>query len=93
MKEARGAAEPAQRAQRYVEAGDIAKNDLHDPGLAVAYYLRALRADPGSAPAIDALRASLSEPAGARRLERLYWRLLSRVPPQGPTRTACRSTG
>jgi hypothetical protein len=88
VKEARAAQEPAQRALRFVEAGDIARTDLHDAGLAVAYYLRALRADPGSAPAIDALRASLSEPAGARRLERLYWRLLSRVPAQGPTRTA-----
>jgi hypothetical protein len=90
VREARAATEPAVRAQRFVEVGDLAQGTLRDPGLAVAYYLRALRADPGSAHAIEALRGTLSRSsrASSRRLERVYWRLLSRIPAEGPTRTA-----
>lgn len=90
VREARGATEPSVRAQRFVEAGDLAQRGLRDLGLAAAYYLRALRADPGSAQAIEALRGSLSGTtrASSRRRERVYWRLLSRIPPDGPTRAA-----
>lgn len=88
-KEARAATEPTARAQRFVEAGDLAKKD-GDPSLAVGYYLRALRADPGSTHAVEAIRGTLGPPSRAafRRQERVYWRLLSRIPPRGPTRAA-----
>lgn len=87
-REARGLSEPGAKAQRYVEAGDLAREALSDPDLAVAYYLRALRTDPGSQSAIEALRGTLTRKGTYRRLERVYWRLLSRIPPEGPTRGA-----
>ncbi len=90
VRAARAATEPSVRAQRFVEAGDLAREGLSDPSLAVGYYLRALRADPGSAHAVEALRGTLSPTTrgGFRRLERIYWRLLSRIPAKGPTRGA-----
>jgi len=85
-KEARGAQTPGERAALLVEAGDIARDRLVNEHMAVAYYLRALRADPTSVGAIEALRGTLVGRGRFRRLERIYWRLLSRIPPQGPTR-------
>lgn len=85
-KEARAAATPAERAALLVEAGQLAHDRLRDVDLAVAYYLRALRSDPSSLAAMEALRGTLARPGRFRRLERIYWRLLSRIPPTGPSR-------
>ena len=85
-KEARGAATPEARAALLVEAGKLARDRVHDTDLAVAYYLRALKTNPSSLAAMEALRGTLARPGRFRRLERIYWRLLSRIPPTGPSR-------
>jgi len=87
-KEARSATSPAERSALLVQAGDLARDQLRHPDMAVAYYLRALRADATSLQAIESLRGTLSHPGRFRRLERIYWRLLSRIPPTGPSRGA-----
>jgi hypothetical protein len=86
-KSARAVTGLAEKAALFVEAGHLAREGLHDPDLAVAYYLRALRSDPSCEPALAALGATLSRPGSFRRLERIYWRLLSRVSPEGAART------
>lgn len=85
-KEARNAPTPGERAALLVEAGQLAHERLADTDLAVAYYLRALRADPANVAAMESLRGTLARPGRFRRLERIYWRLLSRIPPTGPSR-------
>ncbi|MBI2894145.1 MAG: hypothetical protein HYY06_11390 [Deltaproteobacteria bacterium] len=80
-KDARATSDPGRKAELFVEAGDLARAGGTDQNLAVAYYLRALRSDPASRPALAALSATLGSPGSFRRLERVYWRLLSRVPP------------
>ena len=87
-KEARTAASGSERSALLVDAGNLAREKLGHADMAVAYYLRALRADPTSLAAIEALRGTLAHPGRFRRLERIYWRLLSRIPPTGPTRAA-----
>ena len=77
-------APPVERAALLVQAGDVAREGLHRIDLGVAYYLRALRYDPASQTALDSVRESLSLSRNWRRLERAYWRLLAKLPPESP---------
>jgi len=77
-------APPIERAALLVSAGHVAKDAMHRMDLAVAYYLRALRYDPASQVALDCVRDCLSLQRSWRRLERVYWRLLAKLPKSSP---------
>lgn len=72
------------RAVLLVQAGDLAREGLHRIDLAVAYYLRAIRYDPASQVALDSVRECLGLQRSWRRLERVYWRLLAKLPADSP---------
>ncbi len=67
------------RAEYRCAAGYLSLNQLKRPGLAVGFYLRALREDPTSIEALDKLQEILTAQKRFRRLEWTYWDVLGRL--------------
>ena len=74
-----GMTSPAVRATYHCAAGNLARNRLKRPGLAVGFYLKALRADPTCIEAIGRLQEILVPQKRLRRLEWTYWEVLGRL--------------
>ncbi len=67
------------RAAYHCAAGHLALQQLKRPGLAVGFYLRALREDPTSIEALDKVQDILVAQKRTKRLEWTYWNVLSRL--------------
>ena len=67
------------RAAYFCAAGHLSLKTLKRPGLAVGFYLRALRGDPSCVEAMDRLQEILTAQKRIRRLEWTYWEVLGRL--------------
>ena len=67
------------RASYYSMAGEIALHRLKRPNVAIRYYYRALRNNPGCESAFDSLSEILIAQKRFRRFKRTCWYLLSRM--------------
>ena len=67
------------RASFYSVAGEIALHRLKRPNVAIRYYFRALRNNPGCESAFDSLSEILIAQKRFRRFKRTCWYLLSRM--------------
>jgi hypothetical protein len=77
--QALGVKSPPVRGAYYCAAGNLAIHPLKRPGLAVGFYLKALRADPTCIEALRKLQDLLSAQKRFRRLEMTYWEVLARL--------------
>jgi len=74
-----GIKSPSLRSAYHCAAGYLAISRLKRPGLAVGFYLKALRADPTCIEALDKLQEILAAQKRLWRLERTYWEVLGRL--------------
>lgn len=68
-----------QRAMYHCARGHLSLTKLKRPGLAVGFYLRALREDPTAIDALDKLQEILTAQKRLKRLEWTYWAVLGRL--------------
>jgi len=71
--------EASARAAHHCAAGNLALTELKRPGLAVGFFLRALREDPTCLPALERLREILMAQKRYRRLDQTCWEILGRL--------------
>jgi hypothetical protein len=74
-----GIKSPSLRSAYHCAAGYLAISRLKRPGLAVGFYLKALRAYPTCIEALEKLQEILAAQKRLRRLERTYWEVLGRL--------------
>jgi hypothetical protein len=71
--------EASSRAAHHCAAGNLVLTEMKRPGLAVGFYLRALREDPTCLAALERLREILMAQKRYRRLEQTCWDVLGRL--------------
>jgi hypothetical protein len=71
--------EASSRAAYHCAAGNLVLTEMKRPGLAVGFFLRALREDPTCLAALERLREILMAQKRYRRLEQTCWEILGRL--------------